>query len=152
MKLLQDGYRRNLNDHLVLTLLLSVFFYLFLCTTLEGAILPMSLCPFKQLLGLSCPGCGLLRAGARLLNCDPMSAIRLNPLIILIVPYCAYRLTEILVGIFTGRILVQGWPEPFVRYYQIAFIALWIFLVTVRVTTWLFPKFAGSMNLPFCQI
>jgi len=149
MLFLRRGYRRNGNDDLVLFLLLAVGVLLFLSPWLSHWIDLPSLCMFKQTLGLSCPGCGLSRAGVRLITWDPLSAIRLNPLILFIAPYCAYRLVAILVGIVCGRILVQDWPRWFVQLFQWSFIVVWLGLAVVRVTAWLLPEVATSLSLPF---
>ncbi|MFH1845650.1 MAG: DUF2752 domain-containing protein [bacterium] len=151
MLFLRRGYRRNGNDDLVLFLLLAVGVLLFLSPWLAHWIDLPSLCLFKQTVGLSCPGCGLSRAGAHLATWDPPGAFRLNPLILFIAPYCAYRLVAILVGIVTSRILVQDWPLPFLRLYQWSFIAVWFVLAAVRVTAWLFPGVAAELHLPFCE-
>ncbi|MBN1164306.1 MAG: DUF2752 domain-containing protein [Candidatus Krumholzibacteriota bacterium] len=152
MKLLRAGYRRNSNDNLILVLMLSLGALLVAGRLFESTIPHVQLCPFKQLLGLSCPGCGLMRAGLRLLYFDLAGSIRFNPLILLVAPYCVCRLTGIVVGLVTGRILIQGWPDFFVRYYQKAFIALWMLVAAVRLLTWVAPGFSSELHLPFCQV
>jgi hypothetical protein len=44
-------------------------------------------CPFRQVTGLQCPGCGSQRALHHLLNIEIKQAFALNPLLILSIPY-----------------------------------------------------------------
>lgn len=44
-------------------------------------------CPFREVTGLMCPGCGSQRAMHYLLNLDVMSALRVNGLLVLSIPY-----------------------------------------------------------------
>lgn len=44
-------------------------------------------CPFRQLTGLLCPGCGSQRAIHQLLNGHPFSAIRYNAFLVVIFPW-----------------------------------------------------------------
>lgn len=44
-------------------------------------------CPFKQVTGLQCPGCGSQRAVHHLLNAEIKQAFALNPLLVIAIPY-----------------------------------------------------------------
>lgn len=44
-------------------------------------------CPFHSITGLYCPGCGSLRATNRLLHGNILAALRLNPLLVLSMPF-----------------------------------------------------------------
>ena len=44
-------------------------------------------CPFKELTGLKCPGCGSQRAVHYLLNFDIFNAIKENVILVLSIPY-----------------------------------------------------------------
>lgn len=44
-------------------------------------------CPFRQITGLQCPGCGSQRAVHHLLNAEIKQAFTLNPLLVLSIPY-----------------------------------------------------------------
>ena len=47
-------------------------------------------CPFHQLTGLHCPGCGTLRCLHRLTHGDLLSACRFNLLVVMVVPFMIY--------------------------------------------------------------
>lgn len=49
------------------------------CAVLAAALLFIYHCPFKLLTGIDCPGCGLTRAFACMLLCDPKAAFYYNP-------------------------------------------------------------------------
>lgn len=44
-------------------------------------------CPVNQFTGLQCTGCGSQRAVHYLLNLDVASAFRMNPMVVLFIPY-----------------------------------------------------------------
>ena len=46
-------------------------------------------CPFLSITGLYCPGCGSQRATHYLLNANLLRAFKLNPLMVLAIPYMA---------------------------------------------------------------
>jgi hypothetical protein len=64
------------------------------------------LCPFYALTGLHCPGCGSLRALGRLVRLDVAGALALNVLLVVALPYLAYRYLE-----WAGRSL-RLWSLP----------------------------------------
>src|SRR6185503_20478075 len=49
-------------------------------------------CPFRLLTGWQCPGCGSTRAFYHLLHLHPLEAFKLNPLMILTLPFIIYGL------------------------------------------------------------
>ena len=51
-------------------------------------------CPFHTLTGFHCPGCGTLRAIHCLLHGELFAALRLNPLMLLSLPFLAWMLLE----------------------------------------------------------
>lgn len=55
-------------------------------------------CPFKLLLGIDCPGCGLTRAALALLRLDFAAAFRFNPCIYLLIPVTLYFLLRGLIS------------------------------------------------------
>lgn len=55
---------------------------------LDPAVVPIfPRCPFRLLTGYLCPGCGSQRAIHRLLNLDIAGAWRMNPLLVIALPY-----------------------------------------------------------------
>jgi len=48
---------------------------------------PFPKCPFRQVTGLECPGCGSQRALHHLLNLEIKDAFYLNPLLVISIPY-----------------------------------------------------------------
>jgi len=55
---------------------------------LDPAVVPIfPRCPFRLLTGYLCPGCGSQRAIHRLLNFDIAGAWRMNPLLVIALPY-----------------------------------------------------------------
>jgi hypothetical protein len=65
-------------------------------------------CLFYTVTGLSCPGCGALRASHQLLHGHLAEAFRLNPLLILALPFVAWALVRFAVPEIAGRHL----PTP----------------------------------------
>jgi hypothetical protein len=55
-----------------------------------GRLRILPVCPFHQVTGLWCPGCGTTRALHQLLHGNLTTAFRLNPLAILILPLVGY--------------------------------------------------------------
>ena len=62
------------------------------CDPATSAIFPP--CPFRALTGLRCPGCGTLRGLHQLLHGNLIAALRLNPLMVLSLPFLAYAFLE----------------------------------------------------------
>ena len=55
---------------------------------LDPSVVPISpRCPFRLLTGYLCPGCGSQRAIHHLLNLDLPGAWRMNPLLVIALPY-----------------------------------------------------------------
>ncbi|WP_239128076.1 DUF2752 domain-containing protein [Planobispora siamensis] len=92
-------------------------------------------CPFLVLTGLYCPGCGGLRAVHALANGDPVAALGLNPLLVLMVPALA---------VLWGHWTLRSWKgEPFARKAPRAVYA-WI-LLALMIGFWI------ARNLPFAD-
>jgi uncharacterized protein DUF2752 len=47
-------------------------------------------CPFRLVTGFQCPGCGSTRALYQLLHLHPLEAFKLNPLMVLTLPFIVY--------------------------------------------------------------
>jgi hypothetical protein len=60
-------------------------------------------CPFHALTGLSCPGCGTLRALHQLVHGRLLTAFGLNPLMVLSLPFLGYVFFSKVVLVQSGR-------------------------------------------------
>ncbi|MGN9839399.1 DUF2752 domain-containing protein [Nonomuraea sp. H19] len=90
-------------------------------------------CPFLWLTGLYCPGCGTLRTIHALAHLDPVAALGLNPLAVVMIPFLVF---------WWGRWVVRAWQgRP--RRTSLAHPAwLWAFIAVIMVY-WV------VRNLPF---
>ena len=90
-------------------------------------------CPFHTLTGLYCPGCGSLRAIHKLLHGSIVSALDLNPLMIISIPFLGYAF------LYYSLLSIRGKGLP-----QIIKRPIWIWLIlTVIIAFWVLR------NLPF---
>ncbi len=149
MRLLRDEYTFSSNERWTLGAVLGGVLYVALVACAPrwaGQIPPFC---FARWFGGYCPGCGLTRACACLLRLDVASALQYNLLAVLVAPFVAYRVLELMVGMASGRVLIAGWPRWFVAAYQWAFLGAWFVLGVIRAATWLFPQFnPGHIGLP----
>jgi hypothetical protein len=84
-------------------------------------------CPFRLLTGYLCPGCGTLRALHQLLNGHLAAAFRLNPLMLLLLPYVGYSAASSALETAFGRTLPQVFLRPVYIWMLLAIIVLfWI--------------------------
>ena len=93
-------------------------------------------CPFREFTGYLCPGCGTLRALHQLLIGNVGAALRLNPLMMLLLPYMGYSAASSLLEAVTGRAL----PSVFIRP-----VFIWI-LLAVNILFWILR------NIPFFRV
>ena len=78
-------------------------------------------------LGYQCPGCGTLRGLHQLLNGNAGAAFRLNPLMMLLLPYVGYSATSSLLEAAGGRPLPNVFIRPVFIWLLLAVIILfWI--------------------------
>ncbi len=84
-------------------------------------------CPFRLLTGYLCPGCGTLRALHQLLNGHLAAAFRLNPLMLLLLPYVGYSAASSALETAFGRALPHVFIRPVYIWMLLAIIILfWI--------------------------
>jgi hypothetical protein len=69
-------------------------------------------CPFRALTGYLCPGCGTLRALHQLLHGHVAAAFRLNPLMMLLLPYVGYEGASAALETACGRALPRVFLRP----------------------------------------
>jgi hypothetical protein len=84
-------------------------------------------CPFHAVMGLYCPGCGSMRATHYLMTGHPVTSLRYNPLVLLIVPLLVFSVLRWLGTTFMHREI----PFPFqtVVYWAVVIVFLLFFLV-----------------------
>ena len=68
-------------------------------------------CPFRAMTGYLCPGCGTTRALHEILNGHFLAAFRLNPVMMLLLPYVGYAGASSAMETVFGRAL----PRVFIR-------------------------------------
>ncbi|MFD1497057.1 DUF2752 domain-containing protein [Streptosporangium lutulentum] len=90
-------------------------------------------CPFLMLTGLYCPGCGGLRSVYALAHGDPVAALGLNPLLVVMVPVLA---------VLWGRWVLRSWRGAPFNGKSIRTAYIWIFL-TLMIAFWI------VRNVPF---
>ena len=79
-------------------------------------------CPFAQLTGLLCPGCGSSRATHSLLQGDLLMALRYNPVMIVLLPFIAV--------LYVQRLLYFRYGKTFeIPYSQQLYIAIAAFVI-----------------------
>ena len=80
-------------------------------------------CPFHIGTGFYCPGCGSLRATHYLVTGDPLTSLRYNPLVILVLPLLVFSAIRWFALVFMGKDI------PFPRQTAVYWIVLIVFLV-----------------------
>lgn len=86
-------------------------------------------CPFRELTGLKCPGCGSQRAVHYLLNFDIFNAIKENVILVLSIPY-------ILTGLVFDSLKKPN--ENILKWRKILFGRIAIFVIlTIIITFWI---------------
>ena len=90
-------------------------------------------CPFRMITGLQCPGCGTTRACYQLIHLHPVAAFKLNPLMMMTLPFIIYGLVGFTKSAVTGqpqrRVFI---PSFYLWAWVVVMIAFWIF----RNTPW----------------
>jgi len=90
-------------------------------------------CPFRSLTGLQCPGCGSTRAFHQLLHLHPIAAFKLNPLMMLTLPFIVYGFLGYTKSAITGQPHRRIFIPPL---YMWLWLALLIFFWIFRNTPW----------------
>src|SRR3989449_10736220 len=70
-------------------------------------------CPFRMVTGLQCPGCGSTRACYQLLHLHPIAAFKLNPLLVLTLPFIIYGFLGFTRSAITGQPQRRVFIPPF---------------------------------------
>ena len=111
--------------------LAAVGLFLFAFNPSNFAFFPK--CPFRTLTGLQCPGCGSTRAFYQLLHLHPVVAFKLNPLMVLTLPFIVYGFLGFTRSALTGRPQRHLFIPPI---YLWAWLVLLIFFWIFRNTPW----------------
>lgn len=104
---------------------------LFLFNPAEVSFFPK--CPFRAITGCQCPGCGSTRALYQLLHGHIVAAFKLNPLMIMTMPFIAYSLLGFTKSALTGKPQRRIFIPPV---YLWAWLVLLIFFWIFRNTPW----------------
>jgi len=90
-------------------------------------------CPFRLVTGWQCPGCGATRACYQLVHLHPIAAFKLNPLMVMTLPFIVYGFLGFTRSAITGkphrRIFIPS------RYLW-AWLGLLVFFWVFRNTPW----------------
>lgn len=90
-------------------------------------------CPFRFLTGWQCPGCGSTRACYQLLHLHPVAAFKLNPLLVLTLPFLVYGFLGYTRSAITGkphrRVFI---PSIYLWAWLVLLMSFWVF----RNTPW----------------
>ena len=89
-------------------------------------------CPFRLLTGFQCPGCGSTRACYQLVHLHPIAAFKLNPLMVLTLPFLVYGFLGFTRGAITGKHRRLFIPTPYLWGWLGLLVFFWIF----RNTPW----------------
>jgi hypothetical protein len=91
----------------ILKLLCIGQIFFFACVLIFLSIIPTgfiehgpTICVFKNLLGVECPGCGMTRAFSCILHGDPVAAISYNRLVVVVFPLFCFILLKDIVSLF----------------------------------------------------
>ncbi len=108
--------------------------------------LEYSVCPFANLTGHPCPGCGMTRAGLALLHLDMAHAVALHPLSVVCVPIVA------LVAVDAATRYVLGQSPRWSQWLLRPFTGpgsnwLWAMLAAALLSVWV-ARFAGAFGGP----
>ena len=90
-------------------------------------------CPFRMITGWQCPGCGSTRALYQLLHLHPIAAFKLNPLLMLTLPFVVYGFLGFTRSAITGQPQRRLFIPPI---YLWAWLALMVFFWIFRNTPW----------------
>lgn len=85
-------------------------------------------CPFHQLTGMFCPGCGSQRAISSLLHLQIVAAIKFNVLLVAALPLLFYSAVVFVVNVFKQKQVVQSifYSPLFVRIFLAVVVAFFV--------------------------
>ena len=100
--------------------------YLYFFNPASGTGYPA--CPFRMITGLQCPGCGSLRGLHQLLHGHPLATFKLNPLLVLTLPFLLFMLFLGTQAAITGRPATKQFiPANYIWAFLGVVVFFWIF-------------------------
>jgi hypothetical protein len=100
--------------------------YLFFFEPGRNGFFPV--CPFRALTGFNCPGCGTTRGLHQLLHGHFVSALELNPLLVVVLPILGYALIAYTRSAISGNPPRQfSLPPKYGWLLTILILGFWIF-------------------------
>ena len=115
--------KRYFGKVLLFFIIILLFLLLLVFDPAEISFFPP--CPFHLVTGLYCPGCGSLRAVYQLLHGHFITALDLNPLMVLFLPFLGGVALSYFSYILTGRYLFS---LRFLNSKSFSLIILWLFI------------------------
>ena len=97
-------------------------------------------CALYTVTGMNCSGCGLTRACVSLLHLHFMSAIRFNPLIVIVAPCIAAYVVDSILILLGKKSFIDRVPKWVCKTVLVVFIGVSVLLFLVRLLTWLEPS------------
>jgi hypothetical protein len=88
----------------VLTIVITAFYFFWN----PSEITSLPLCPFKNLTGFYCPGCGGQRAMHQILHGNFFEAFHCNLLIYIFLPFFILKISDELIGTTNSKIFLLG--------------------------------------------
>src|SRR5205085_12279395 len=110
---------------------IAIFLFFFNPASASNQFFPK--CPFRLLTGWQCPGCGSTRACYQLMHLHPVAAFKLNPLMVMTVPFIVYGFLGFTKSAITGNPHRRLFIPPF---YLWAWLVVLIFFWVFRNTPW----------------
>jgi hypothetical protein len=98
---LAEVVNRRLTIALVWFTMAAAAVYLFIFEPGKTGFFPV--CPFRALTGFTCPGCGSTRALHHLLHGDLVGAFKLNPFMMLLLPFLFFAFVRHTDAVMRGR-------------------------------------------------
>jgi len=85
-------------------------------------------CPFRNLTGFNCPGCGTTRALHHILHGHFEAAFMLNPLLLLGLPFILFALLRYSVIVMRGGVpRPNALPAPYIYALFVIIVSFWVF-------------------------
>lgn len=97
-------------------------------------------CPFRAMTGYLCPGCGTTRALHEILHGNFSAAFRLNPLMMLLLPYVGYMGASSAMETVFGRALPRFFLRPaYIWTLLVVILAYWVLRNIPLAGVWAIP-------------